>query len=425
MKLISKKLFFIIFISLMSFLSSGWVQAQTLIDKIIVVVNNDVITENELRQRILRVKNNNNIQSVDQNLRDRILKNMVEELVQLQTAQKVGITVSEAEVDVLVRRFLQQENITEKQLTKQLLNAGLSFEDLREDLKTRSILTKLIRGDAVRSLKVSDEEIKTFAKANNIKPKKPAYDASYLLVRSPDGASDAEQNELLAKVKSVKSKSSDMTFDQMSAELSKTDLATATEKKDLGMNSSESLPSVFSNALAKMTPGKMSEPIKTSSGIYLLKLNEVQGGVAITEKRKSQHILIKAKSSLEIQQAKETMQRLKTQMRAGAEFGNVAKYYSDDSGSAATGGDLGWVRKGQMVPKFERELFSMQEGQVSEPIVTDFGVHIIKLNEISRVADPEEQMRSIAYNNLMTQKVDQYYPVFLSKLMGKAYIKYL
>ena len=425
MKLISKKLFFIIFISLMSFLSSGWVQAQTLIDKIIVVVNNDVITENELRQRILRVKNNNNIKSVDQNLRDRILKNMVEELVQLQTAQKVGITVSEAEVDVLVRRFLQQENITEKQLTKKLLNAGLSFEDLREDLKTRSILTKLIRGDAVRSLKVSDEEIKTFAKANNIKPKKTAYDASYLLVRSPDGASDAEQNELLAKVKSVKSKSSDMTFDQMSAELSKTDLATATEKKDLGMNSSESLPSVFSNALAKMTPGKMSEPIKTSSGIYLLKLNEVQGGVAITEKRKSQHILIKAKSSLEIQQAKETMQRLKTQMRAGAEFGNVAKYYSDDSGSAATGGDLGWVRKGQMVPKFERELFSMQEGQVSEPIVTDFGVHIIKLNEISRVADPEEQMRSIAYNNLMTQKVDQYYPVFLSKLMGKAYIKYL
>ena len=423
MKLASKKTFFIIFISLMAILPSSWIQAQTLVDKIIVVVNNDVITENELQQRVLRVKNNNNIQTVDQDLQDRILKNMVEELVQLQTAQKVGITVSDAEVDVLVRRFLQQKNITQEQLSKQLLNAGLSFEDLREDLKTRSILAKLIRGDAVRSLKVSDEEIKTFAKANNIKPKNPAYDASYLLVRSPDGASNEEQNKLLAKVKSVKGKSSEMTFDELSTEFSKTNLTA--ERKDLGMNPSEKLPSVFSNTLAKMSPGKMSEPIKTSSGIYVLRLNEVQGGVPITEKRKSQHILIKAKSPLEIQQAKETMQRLKTQMRAGAEFGNVAKYYSDDSGSAATGGDLGWVRKGQMVPRFERELFSMQEGQVSEPIVTNFGVHIIKLNEVSRVADPEEQMRSIAYNNLMTQKMDQYYPAFLSKLMGKAYIKYL
>ena len=119
------------------------------------------------------------------------------------------------------------------------------------------------------------------------------------------------------------------------------------------------------------------------------------------------------------------MLRLKAQIQAGAEFGNVAKYYSDDAGSAATGGDLGWVRKGQMVPNFEKTLFSMEEGQVSEPVVTNFGVHIIKLNEVSSVADPEEQMRSIAYNNLMSQKMDQYYPAFLSKLMGTAYIKYL
>ena len=83
------------------------------------------------------------------------------------------------------------------------------------------------------------------------------------------------------------------------------------------------------------------------------------------------------------------------------------------------------MRKGQTVPRFEAKLFSMQEGEISEPVVTNFGVHVIKLNEISRIADPDEQKKTVAYNNLMTQKVDQYYPIFLSRLIGRSYIKYL
>ena len=174
-----------------------------------------------------------------------------------------------------------------------------------------------------------------------------------------------------------------------------------------------------------MSPKDYSDLLQTSSGVYILRLNEVIGGVEITETRRAQHILISAESELEIARAKKIASRLKAQIVAGADFGNVAKYYSDDSSSAAKGGDLDWVRKGQTVPNFESTLFAMTEGQISEPVVTNFGVHIIKLNEISRSSDPKEQMKAVAYNNLMSQKVDQYYPIFLSKLVGRAYIKYL
>jgi len=368
MKLLSKKLFIIVVSLALCAPSSAF--AQTLIDKILVIVNDDVITENDLEKRIARAQLTNEAASIDQNLRDRILKNMVEELVQ----------------------------------TTKLKAVGLTIEDLRESMKTRSMLAKLIRSDAVRSIKVSDEEVDTFAKAYNIQANKPEYDVSFLLIESSDNVE--QQEDLLKSVRSAKEQTQSSDLSQLSGVLANVQIDSS--KKDLGFNPPENLPSIFASTLAKMASGDISEPIKTSKGIYVLKLNSIRGGLTPTEKRKAQHILIKAETPLEVEQAKQTLQRLLTQIRAGVEFENIAKFYSDDSGSAATGGELGWMRKGQTVPRFEAKLFSMKEGEISEPVVTNFGVHVIKLNEISKIADPDEQKKTVAYNNLMTQKVDQY-----------------
>ncbi len=397
--------------------------AQTFVDKIVVIVNDDVITEGELLQRIKRVQVNNNLTKVDRDLHDQILKNMVEELVQLQRAKQIGISTSEAEVDRLVQRFARQRKVSLGELENQLIRQGLSYEDFRQDLKTQSIVRKLVRSDAARSVTVTDEEIDTFTKANNIKSKAVAYDVSYLFIKAPDGSSEAEQDALLTTVTAAKDQLDKVSFSDLTVKLAESKLQATTQ--NLGLNPAEKLPSIFNKVLSKMVPGNYSDAFKTSSGIYVLKLNNVQGGAAVTEKRKAQHILITAKSQLEIERAKKVAARLKSQVAAGADFTNVAKYYSDDSTSAATGGNLGWVRAGQMVPRFESALFALQEGQISDPVVTNFGVHIIKLNEISREANPEEELKAIAFNNLMSQKVDQYYPAFLSQLMGRAYIKYL
>lgn len=420
MKLFNKNLLIIIF-SIILCLPSLAV-AQTLIDKIIVIVNDDVITENDLEKRIARIKATNEVATIDQSIRDRILESMVEELVQIQTALRVGIKVSEAEVDQLVQRFLSQRKTTETEFSAKLAEFGLGFNDLREAMWTNSMMRKLIRSDAVRSVKVSDEEVETFAKAYNIKAENPEYDVSFLFVKSPAEVNEQQQKELLDTIQSLQNQTQSSDLDQLASALAAVQINS--EKKDLGFNLPDKLPSIFASTLAKMTVGNLSSAFKTSSGIYVLKLNNLRGNLTKTEKRKAQHILIKAETPLEVQKAQQTLDRLLVQMEAGVKFENIAKFYSDDSGSAANGGDLGWMKKGETVPKFEAKLFSMNEGEISEPVVTQYGVHVIKLNEISEVADPNERKRVLAYNNLMTQKVDQYFPTFLSKLMGKSYIKY-
>ena len=419
-----QKTFSIVFVCVALSLFSAASAAKTYSDKIVVIVNDDVITEGELQQRIKRVRANNQLTNVDETLRQRILKNMVEELVQLQRADQLGIVTSEPEVDRLEERFAGQQKLTVTQLRDQVKLQGLPYDDFRGSLRTQSTLRKLVRADAARSVSVTEEEIDTFAKANNIKPKAVAYDVSFLQVKFAEASTEAEQQALLSKVTRTKSQLNTFDFQIFKNALSKQKITS--EISDLGVRQAEQLPELFNKSLSKVQVGQYSDLLTTSSGIYVLRLNAVQGGVAVTEKRKAQHILITANSKLEVQRAKKIAARLKSQIEAGADFTNVAKYYSDDSTSAAKGGDLGWVRRGQMVPNFEATLFSMQEeGQISAPIATNFGIHIIKLNEISKSADPEEEMKAVAYNNLMTQKVDQYYPVFLSKLMGRAYIKYL
>ena len=420
MKFFNKNLLIIVFSIILSLPSLA--VAQTLIDKIIVIVNDDVITENDLEKRIARIKATNDVTTINQSLRDRILESMVEELVQIQSALRIGVKVSETEVDRLVQRFLDQRKTTEKEFSARLAEFGLGFDDLREAMWANSMMAKLIRSDAVRSVKVSDEEVDTFAKAYNIKAENPEYDVSFLFVKSPAEVNELQQQELLSTIQSLQNQTQSSDLDQLASALTAAQIDS--ERKDLGFNLPDKLPSIFASTVSKMTVGSLSSPFKTSSGIYVLKLNKLRGGLVATEKRKAQHILIKAETPLEVQQAQQTLERLLVQIEAGVKFENIAKFYSDDSTSAATGGDLGWMRKGQTVPRFEAKLFSMNEGEISEPVVTNFGVHVIKLNEISKVADPDEQMRVRAYNNLMTQKVDQYFPTFLSKLMGKSYIKY-
>jgi len=197
-----------------------------------------------------------------------------------------------------------------------------------------------------------------------------------------------------------------------------------TSVKNLGLKRAEELPAIFTSAIEEMNLGGYSQPIKASAGIFILRLDAIDGGSTNTEKRRAQHILISAKTEIELNRAITVANRLKGQIEAGEDFAEVAKYYSDDSNSAANGGDLGWVRLGMMVPSFEKELFSMQQGTISNPVISEFGVHLIQLNEISITSDPKEYAREIAFNNLMTQKAEQYYPSYLSRLMGEAYIKY-
>lgn len=397
--------------------------AQQLTDKIVAIVNDDVITAIELNQRIAMLKAENRLPSFDVNVRrhQEILEGLVEERVQLQRAAQLGITVTDAEVLRLAEQTLKPRNITLEQFSKDLQKSGSNVDVFLDGLRTRLIIRQLVRRDTVRSISVTQDELDNYIKANNIQAKPKSYDLSFLLVTAPE--SEEKSQELIDAVQKAKVESTDASLATLIKTLSKQGIKA--QQKDVGVLSDDKLPDLFVDTLQKMNEGELSDVLNAAAGLYILKLKRVIGLADVPERRKAQHILISANSDLKVDQARKQLLRLKEQIIAGEDFSLLAKYYSDDPGSAAKGGDLGWVRKGEMVPPFERALFKLKIDQLSDVVVSDFGVHLIKLNDISRSSDPLEETRSIAYNALMSQKVDQYYPAWLSKLIGRAYIQYL
>ena len=407
----------IIIFALMSF--SSTLMAQLLSDKIVAVVNDDVITSGELQERISLLRSEGRVQAVNDAIQRRVLTSLVEERVQLQRAAQLDINISAAEERQIIQRFLNsQGGVNLEQVKQTLSKRGMKFETVLNGLKTRALIQKLVRRDTVRSVSVTDEEIDSFIKANNIKATPKVYDVSFVLIKTESDLSDQQLNT----IHQLQSESLG-SIDTLSTNLNKAGFNN--ESQDIGLRQEDKLPELFLLALRSMQKGSLSKPIKTPSGVYILRLNDLKGAENIPEKRKAQHILISANTPIKIERARKKLLQLKRRALAGEDFASLAQYYSDDPGSAAKGGDLGWVRKGMMVPPFEQALYSLEKGQLSDIVLSQFGVHLIKLNDISRVEDSEEEARVIAFNALMSQKIDQYYPTWLSQLVGRAYVQYL
>jgi len=403
---------------LFAFSSSFAVNAPLFSNKIAAIVNDDVITLKELNARVNRLIAEGKIpQLVPAATKEQVLVAMTEQLIQEQRAEKLGVTISNTQWDQLVTQYASRRNMTVESLKEQYELVGVDFEGLRNEVKAGVIIQKLLRRDAIRRITVDKQEIDEFVKSNNIQPKERKYDLTHIFIKADASSNQDALKEGVDKVAKVNQ------FDLIAKMLRQEGYNV--DEKQIQSESLSKLPTVFANAVKSLNIGDVSNVIATSAGVHILKVNKIEGAGTLIEKRKAQHILIAGSSALEIARANNAITRLKGQLRNGEEFTDLATYYSDDSGSAANGGDLGWVRKGQMVPQFEKALFSMQEGQISEPVQTAYGVHIIKLNKVSISSDPDEEVREIAFNALMTRKVEQFYPVWLSELVANSYVKYM
>lgn len=398
--------------------------SQALSDQIVAVVNDDVITAKELKSRLQLLQAQKRIPSkLNPQIEQQVLVTMSEELVLKQRAEKLGISVSDIESKRLLSQFARQQGLNLTQLKRGLASQRISYESFQDQLETNRLIQKLVRREALRNVSVGQQELDEFIRANNIQPRAVKYDLTHLMINE-EGVENVDQDQLRDKVQSA---IGNINNQPEAANVAKVlrNAGFSVKSRDLNSQTPRQLPTLFANQLSLMNKGEMSDVLTSSAGAHLIFLRAVKGEGNVSERRKAQHILVEARSKLEIARATKVIERLSAQIAQGEDFASLAKFYSDDANSAAVGGDLGWVRKGQMVPEFEQALFSMKEGQVSEPVISSYGVHLIKLNEISVSSDPQEEVRDIAFNALMNQKVDQFYPVWLSQLVGQSYIKYL
>lgn len=411
---------------LLCFLMLLNVQSVAVSNKVVAVVNDDVVTENELKIRLNRIKTKPTKAEAqrydrfgsDDELRYQVLKALVEETVLVQRAKQLGISVSQAEVESTVQTFAKSMGIDTSSES-----SGLEVDSLRKEVESELLVSRLVRATLTRGINVSAFEIDEVISKQKSDPLGKEFEVLQLFVKIEDGQSKEAEEALQIKFNNWREDLvNGMSMDEVVAANASSTVVPIS--RNLGWKSSKQLPDLFLAELNTMKRGGVSGVIVSPNAFHILQLVNFRGGAKVVEKRAAQHILIRAETELERQQASEKLVSIRGALLAGGDFSEYASRLSDDAGSAAKGGDLGWLNPGDTVPEFNEILFGLKVGEVSQPVRTVFGVHLIKLNQVEEADVSNQEQRNRIAEQIRRRKTGQQYSAWLSDLMSRAYIDY-
>ena len=402
-------------------------QRGGLVDRIVAVVNKDVITASELAERTAfaeRQLRRENIALPERALLERqMLERLVLEKAQLQLAADSGLRVDELQLDRAVQRIAEGNKATLAEFRRRLESEGVAFDKFRADVRQQILLTRLREREVDDRVQVSDSEIDIFLEVNRAAAGAVEYNAAHVLVRIPEQATPERIEQ--ARARAEKARADAMAggdFARLAASTS--DAADALQGGSLGWRASSRLPELFADALKSMQPGDVSGVLRSPAGFHVLKLLERRGtGLAapVTQTR-ARHILVKTSEVVSEADALRRLAGLRQRIAGGTDFAELARLNSED-GTAARGGELGWVHPGDTVPEFERAMNALKPGELSEPVRTPFGFHLIEVLE-RRTADlSTERQRLQARQALRERKAEEAYQEWLRQLRDRTYVE--
>jgi peptidyl-prolyl cis-trans isomerase SurA len=399
------------------------------IDHIVAVVNDDVITRFELDGRLNSVIHQLETQKIPlpprNVLEHQLLERMVIERTQLQFAAQSGVRVDDAQLDHAIQRIAQENKLSVEAFRAALEKDGVNFNKFREDIRNEIILTRLREREVENRVVVTDGEIDTFLSNQAAQPgSNGEFNLAHILITVPEQANPeliqmkrARAEQALAQIK----KGAD--FGQISATYS--DAQDAMQGGNVGWRSAGQLPGLFLDTLAAMQPGEVSPVLHSPNGFHILKLLDKRGKdvTLVVEQTHARHILIKTNEVVSESDARNRLLQLKERIDNGANFAELARLHSDD-GSAAKGGDLGWLSPGDTVPEFEKAMTALKPGQLSAPVQSPFGWHLIQVLERRTQDVTKERLRLLARQAIRDRKSDENYQEWLRQLRDRAYIEF-
>ena len=405
-------------------------QGVTPVDRIVAVVNKDVITATELGDAVAAAQRQLRRQKTPLPERGLLERQMLERLIldkaQLQLARDKGIRIDELQVDRAVQRVVQNNNMSLADFRRALERDGISFQAWREDLREQMVLARVREREVDDRIQVSDTEIDLFLAEMQAKPDtRVEYQISHVLVRVPEQASPERIEAARARAqKALAEARAGADFATLAASYS--DAPDALQGGAVGWRSHDRLPELFSSALARMQPGAVSEVLRSPAGFHLLKRNERRGAAldnAPVAQTRLRHILIRASESMSEGEALRRLNDLRTRIVSGeADFAEMARVHSGDA-SAARGGELDWVYPGDTVPDFERAYQELKVGEISQPVRTPFGYHLIQVLERRSADVSPERRRLQARQALRERKADEAYQEWLRQLRDQIYVE--
>ena len=396
-------------------------------DFIAAVVNNELVTQFEVEQRVTRARDEMVRSGVtppsDAELRKRALDVLVTERVIVTWARESGLKVDDQELDRAVANIASMNKLTVPQLRERLREEGIDPAAFRNNLRDQMLSERVREREVPARIKVSDAEIQDYIDQQRARSGQgPTLNIAQILVTVPDGASAEEVARRKAKADAALARvRAGEAFDAVAKELSEDN--NRQRGGELGARPVDRLPDLFVEAVRDLPVGGVSAPVRSGAGFHVLKLLERNDPSATTTQTRARHILLRPSARLTPQAAAQRLEELRAQIVSGKRsFETVAREVSED-GSAASGGDLGWASPGQFVPEFEEAMNRLQPGGVSPPIESRYGWHLIQVVERRTVPVDKRQLREQARNALREQKYDAAYAEWVEELRSRAYIE--
>jgi len=408
---------------------SGVPSGPEVLNRIVAIVNDDIVLQSELDAEITRVMAQLREKQTEPPPRPVLEKQVLERIIinhlQLQLAESTGVKVDDTTLNNKMQEVARGNGVTLTQFREVLEREGFDYAAFREELRQQLIINQLRQQIIGSYTKVSDQEVDNLlanleaAGQGNVQ-----YRLAHILIATPEGASPEEIE--LARVRAEKilaSLRAGADFSQVA--IAESDGQTALEGGDIGWRSLGQMPTLFVAPLKTMQPGDISDPIRSPSGFHIIKLMEQQGSERhVVEQTHVRHILLKTDALHTDEDNRIRIGQLEQRLRGGEDFATLAKSNSQDTVSAAKGGDLGWISPGDLVPKFEEVMDSMAPGQISTPFETEFGWHILEVLGRREHDSTEEYKRSKARQLIRARKADEQTFLWLRRLRDEAYVEY-
>ena len=399
-----------------------------LVDRIVAVVNTDVITRFELDARIRIVVAQMERQRIprpaQEVLERQVLERLISDRIQLQTARDTGIRIDDAQLNKTLERIAQENNLSIDGFRATLEKEGVPFARFREELREEIMLVRLRERDVDNRVAVSENEVENFLSARGAQESEAEFNLAHILIQVKEQASPEEIQSRHARAEqALRELKGGAEFRSVAANYS--DAPDALENGgQLGWRKAARLPALFMDPLKTMKPGELSDILKSPNGFHILRLVEKRSGGQpfFVQQTRARHILIKTTELTSEADIRQRLTQIRERIEHGADFAEMARLHSED-GSAPRGGDLGWINPGDTVPEFEQALAALKDNQVSAPVKSPFGWHLIKAEERRQQDVSQERQKMQARLEIRARKAEESFQDWVRQLRDSAFVE--
>ncbi|MFA6163043.1 MAG: peptidylprolyl isomerase [Methylobacter sp.] len=419
----------IVYILLSSLMFGSFLVRAEVLDTIIAVVEDDVILERELQkevtvieQRILASKSEIPPSSV---LRKQVLEKMIVDKLQRQMAEKAGITVSEEMLNSSAADIAQRNNMNVQEFRVELERQGITYESFLDNMRNEIIINQLRGREIGGRIKVTDREVEHYMETQDkLGDESTQYHLGHILIAVQEAASSSEIQKAMSKADDIVRKlRAGQDFTQTAMNVS--DDANALKGGDLGWRTKGEIPTLFVDQIGKLQQGDVADPIRSPSGFHIIKMLETKGSMDnhMITKTKVRHILVKTNELVDDAEAKKRLLAIKDRIADGDDFAALARAHSDDKGSALKGGSLDWVGPGDLVKPFEEAMAKLGVNEISEPVQTQFGWHIIQVLGRENKDNSSEFKKNMVRDAIRKRKIEEETELWIRRLRDEAFVE--